>query len=73
MPSQYRLGEALADSVIGRHKHKQSRTRAGLAQRMIDLAGLPLVAQTSSQSLNQSVAAVSSLRRMAPPSELQFC
>ena len=28
MPSQYRPGEALADSVIGRHKHKQSRTRA---------------------------------------------
>ena len=34
-----------------------------LAQGVIDLAGLPLVAQTSGQSIDQSVAAVSSLQQ----------
>jgi len=52
--------------------HRQSRHALGqqLAQGVIDLAGLPLISQTLGQSLDQSVAAVSSLQQDGSAIEL---
>ena len=61
MGSVDRRAKSLASGIAaGNREHALGQQ---LAQGVIDLACLPLVAQTSCQSLDQSIAAVSSLQQ----------